>query len=236
VPGAQSLGLRPVEGGPPDVLLFTFDLDRPQEERELLARLLDPSENERAAQFLAERDRDQFVVGRGILRSLLGLVGDTPAAELVIEVPSDSTKPRLASPAGLVFNLSHSEGLGLVAVARSSEVRAVGVDLELIRRNPAMDALIRRLFSPSEQQALAKIADESERVHAFHECWCRKESFVKGIGTGLDLPLADFDVPIGETGPQRIVGRGAARNRVTNWLIYPLYISEQFSAAVSVMR
>jgi 4'-phosphopantetheinyl transferase len=235
-PANESLGLRAVERGPQDVLLCVFDLDRSPAETKLLKRLLSVSEVDRAAQFLADRDRNHFVVGRGILRSLLGSLSATPATDLQIEVPPDSTKPRLASPARFVFNLSHSEGLGLLAVARSTQIRAVGVDVELIRPNPAIAALTARLFSPAEQLALSQIIDPSERVKAFYECWCRKESFVKGIGTGLDLPLKDFDVPVGPTGPSHVVGRRNAKSLVAGWVVYPLQIAAQFSGAVSVLR
>ena len=230
----DALGLTPV-AGPADVTLWTFALDRPAADRTLLAGGLSPSEHTRAAEFATGLDRHRYVVGRGVLRALLGSLTATPAAALVLETEADSDKPRLASPSGIVFNLSHSEDTGLIAVGRTPDIRAVGVDLELIRPDADIEALARRFFSTAEQLELATIP-APERLRAFYDGWCRKEAFLKGIGTGLDVPLPAFDVQLAATSPVPVTGRDAARSRVTGWLVSPLYIAERFSAALAVLR
>lgn len=75
------------------------------------------------------------VASRWALREILGRYLGLPADELRFETGRHG-KPRLAEPAsGLAFNLSHSRGLGLVAVAR----REVGVDVERIRAKRPVD-------------------------------------------------------------------------------------------------
>lgn len=75
------------------------------------------------------------VGSRWALREILGRYLALPAAELRFETGQHG-KPRLASPPGeLAFNLSHSSGLALVAVAR----REVGVDVERIRAKRPVD-------------------------------------------------------------------------------------------------
>ena len=234
--GWDELALRPVHGGPEEVHIWAFDLDRSPSELSLLARCLSASDAARASAFLAEREHDHFIVGRGVLRSLLALISGSSVADLVIETARDSTKPQLAGPSAYVFNLSHSEGLGLVAVSRASAVRAIGVDIERIRPNPAIDALTQRLFSSSERHEISGITGSSERIEAFYACWCRKEAVMKGIGTGVDLPLADFDVSVRSSNPHPVAGRGDAQIAVSGWLVEPLHVAKGFAAALAILR
>ena len=235
-PGWDELALKPIQDGPADVRLWAFDLDRAPSELETLARCLGPSDAARASNFLTKRDHDRFIVRRGVLRSLLALMNGTSVTDIVIETAPDSTKPQLAGASDYVFNLSHSEGLGLVAIAGRREVRAVGVDLEGIRLNPAIDALTQRLFSPAERLEIADIRSHSERIGAFYACWCRKEAVMKGIGTGVNLPLADFDVSVRSSNPQPVAGRGEAQMLVTGWVVEPIHVAEGFAAAVAILR
>ena len=57
-------------------------LDRPRDVVERLHTTLSAEERARAARFRFHRDRDRFVVGRGLLRRLLGAYLGIPAAEV----------------------------------------------------------------------------------------------------------------------------------------------------------
>jgi phosphopantetheinyl transferase len=94
---------------------------------------LPADERERAGRFLREQVTRRWVASRWALRRVLGeYLGVAPAA-VRLEI-GEHGKPRLAGGAGPRFNLSHSEGLALVAVAE----REVGVDVERIRpKRPA---------------------------------------------------------------------------------------------------
>lgn len=75
------------------------------------------------------------VASRWALREILGRYLGLPGAELRFETGRHG-KPRLAFPEGeLVFNLSHSSSLALVAVGH----REVGVDVEWIRAKRPVD-------------------------------------------------------------------------------------------------
>src|SRR5439155_429122 len=67
-------------------------------------------------------------------------------------------KPELAprfGRAGLQFNASHSEGVGLYAV---TAWRRVGVDIERVRPMPDLEAIAERRFSLHEQGELRRLA------------------------------------------------------------------------------
>lgn len=165
--------------------------------------LLAPGEAERAGRFVQDRDRRRFVARRALLRRLLGAYLDADPAAIGVREGGDG-KPRLRSSPdreGLEFNLSHSEGLVLVAVARDVPV---GVDVERVRPLPEARELARAHFAPEEVEALAAVQAD-ERSRAFLTCWTRKEAVVKARGGGLSLPLDDFVVGVDPEAPERTV-------------------------------
>ncbi len=160
--------------------------------------LLDAKERRRAAAFKFEADRLRFIAAHAALRMVLShAIGIGPRA-LRLEKDADG-KPHLAT-SDWRFNLSHSDDLALLAVARGI---ALGVDVERIRplkRNAARDetgqdetlALAERHYSPRENQRLRTLSG-ADRDRAFFLCWTRKEAVVKAIGTGIFTDLARIE-------------------------------------------
>ena len=126
---------------------------------------------------------------RAFLRRVLAAYAGVAPARIRYRV-SPRGRPELVSPGGIAFSASHSDGLAVVAVARD---RLVGVDLERIRPVPDVLDLASRVCSPAEYAGLQSVA-EPERGEAFLRLWTRKESYVKALGAGLSMPLADVDV------------------------------------------
>jgi 4'-phosphopantetheinyl transferase len=168
--------------------LWHASLDRPAAGHE---GLLSADELERAERFHFARDRRRFVVGRGILRALLGAYLDT-APEAVQLRYGASGKPALAD-GPLRFNLSHSGAVALFAFTTEGEV---GVDVEELLPQPDARRLADHFFSPAEVATLRAVP-AAALDRGFLECWTRKEAFVKARGDGLSLPLDAFDVTFG---------------------------------------
>lgn len=109
--------------------MWRVDLDAPDVDLGPLSA----DERARAARFLRDEPRRRWQAGRGALRTVLGgYLGIAPAAvELRL---GHRGKPALADPdASLRFNLSHSDELALIALARGREV---GIDVERIGERP----------------------------------------------------------------------------------------------------
>lgn len=161
--------------------------------------LLTPDEIERANRFKFPELRQHFIVGRGLLRQLLGryLAGD-PAALRFEYGPYG--KPALAGAPALHFNLAHSGGLALLAIARQE----LGVDVEAIRPLPDWEAIARHYFSAAEIEQLAAVPGP-QRDRAFFTCWTRKEAFLKATGDGLSRPLDSFSVTLRPDEPARFL-------------------------------
>lgn len=167
-------------------------LDLPGEELAPLETTLAAEERARAGRLLIERERNRFVAARGLLRRILAAyLGARP--EVLRFRYSVKGKPALEDrPAGLEFNLAHSHGLALYAVAWG---RPVGVDVERIREGIDIEGIAGRFFSGREAEALRALP-AGERTEAFFRCWTRKEALLKAWGEGLPFGLDRFSVSL----------------------------------------
>jgi 4'-phosphopantetheinyl transferase len=178
--------------GADEVHVWSVQLDPAPAERAALEELLTTEERERAGRFLFPRDRERFTAARGWLRRVLGAYCDRHPGEVSLRY-GPRGKPRLADECteGVLFNLAHSSGRALIAVARGREV---GVDLEGVEGAMDCEALARRFFAAREVEALARCQGDPRL--AFMACWTRKEAYLKARGDGLSVPLDSFEVSI----------------------------------------
>ena len=165
--------------------------------------VLGPDERVRAESFHFDRDRVRFVFRRAWLKILLSRYLAADVANVRIthgRYGKPALSPSVDAP-DLRFNLSHSNGMVVVAIAHGREV---GLDVEYIRPEVEVDEIARRVFSRQEAAALAALP-AADRVAAFFACWTRKEAFVKATGEGLSRPLADFDVSLAPGEPAALL-------------------------------
>lgn len=148
---------------------------------------LNDEETGRHQRFIFIRHRHQFLVSRALVRSVLAqYMGLDPAA--VAFTKNRHGKPLLAGDCPLQFNLSHTNGLIALAVARQ---HAVGVDVEYLSRQADIVKLAERYFSPQETQDLYALPVPAWN-RRFFDLWTLKEAYLKACGTGLATPLRDF--------------------------------------------
>jgi 4'-phosphopantetheinyl transferase len=171
-----------------EVFAWTVDLTRPPVHPDELFRRLTPDEQARAMRYKVAKPREQFVIGRGLLRGLLAnCLRLEPTAVPLEYLPSG--KPILAS-GGLHFNVTHTDGVAVLVAAHSR----VGVDVE--RPRPLADAygLVERYFSAAEGDAFRALP-EQHRLAGFFRGWTCKEAVIKAAGATVGC-LADFDVEL----------------------------------------
>ncbi|MFN3523108.1 MAG: 4'-phosphopantetheinyl transferase family protein [Phenylobacterium sp.] len=193
------------------VELWTWSLD----DADLFDRVeahLDEEERSRAARFVHERHQRRFAVGRGRLREILaGYLGAEPAA--LTFTYGDNGKPELFNAGDLRFNLSHTEGLAALGIARGVEI---GVDVEGLR--PVEKDMPDHYFSAPERTALAHLP-EDQWLAGFHRCWTRKEAMVKALGDGLSIPLDSFAVSLAPGEPARLLWRQGDDGAPSRWAL-----------------
>jgi len=200
-------------------------LDR---EEKVLGRLessLSPEEKARADRFHFANDRNRFIVARGLLRELLGKYLQQTSASLEFSY-GEHGKPSLSggnASSGLCFNLSHSAGLVVYAIAIE---RNLGIDVEHVRPGSAGDDIAQRYFSSREVSDLRTLPPEA-RVEGFFHCWTRKEAYLKATGMGLQIPLDSFAVSLLPEKPAQFLGGVEPR-----WHLAAYHPTEGYVAAV----
>jgi 4'-phosphopantetheinyl transferase len=194
--------------------------------------LLSGDERIRAERFHFEKDRERFIIRRGILRTLLGGYSGVGANRLQFCYGKNG-KPALADEFGkgkICFNSSSSEGSAIYAFTRDSEI---GVDIEYMRDIPEMAQIAERIFSVKEK-ALFLTLPESRRKEAFFKWWTCKEAFIKAIGEGLSYPLDEIDVLLAPDEPAKLLRIEGNSEAASRWSIQDLRPASGFAAAVAI--
>ncbi|MGM0578616.1 MAG: 4'-phosphopantetheinyl transferase family protein [Myxococcota bacterium] len=162
--------------------------------------LLDPDERARYDRIRHAATKQEYLVGRALVRTTLSRYDPRPPASWRFG-ENRWGKPCVRpgqNRADLRFNLSHTRGLVACAVAIG---RDVGVDVENAHRQSRTVEIADRFFAPDEVAQLRALP-ESEQRDRFFDWWTLKESWIKGVGLGLAVPLSKFAFDL--TAPGRI--------------------------------
>lgn len=213
------------------VRLFQVDL---RTDDALLAecrRLLSEDERQRADRLVVAEVARRFIVGRSVLRQILGHTLGLPPAEIRLIVGPHG-KPALADDSSdfWQFNISHSGDAALIAVTRG---RAVGVDLELRTHRLKRDELAARFFSPAECRTYFELP-EAQRPAAFYRVWTCKEAYLKAIGAGLSFPLGRFTVSARSDEPPGLLDVDGQPDEPARWAFVLPEAGKDFAAALAV--
>jgi 4'-phosphopantetheinyl transferase len=215
-----------------EVHLWRVDLATVAKGEQRWEQILSADERARAARFHFPRDRQYFTATRALLRTILGSYLDSNPAEILFRY-SEKEKPSLSpsqSGSDVEFNVSHSGERALLAFARG---RALGVDVEKLREDFDHAAIARRFFSEQEQQQLAALPS-AERHHGFFRCWTRKEAYIKAQGTGLSLPLRQFDVSLRPGDLNALLSTRPDSAEATQWTLQDVASGDGYVSALCV--
>jgi 4'-phosphopantetheinyl transferase len=156
---------------------------------------LSEDEVARANRLRFEEDRIRWIRARSSLRLILARYEGGDPAALVFRY-GEHGKPALIN---IEFNLSHSGDWAMIAVARSIPV---GVDIERMRANVDMPALLRRLGETELPQGEPEL----------YQVWTRREARTKAEGRPLfampanDTRVIDIAAPPGYAGSVALMG------------------------------
>lgn len=217
--------------GQREVHVWSLDLDGDRASEGDASGILSAEEMVRAGKFRSDLDRTRFISSRIALRTILSQYLGVDPGVLSFALGSHG-KPRLAGvhQAKLSFNLSHSGGMALLAVARD-ETRSVGVDVELIRETRDLDGIAERFFSPSEAASLKRLGT-ADRAPGFYQLWTCKEAFLKATGEGIagGLDQAVFRLSENSSTWQRLML--TSEQELGEWTIQQLHPAIGYAAAV----
>lgn len=206
---------------PLEVHVWQASLDRSVEQITKFREFLSVDERERADRFKFDQHRNRFIVGRGILRSLLAQYLQSDPKVLEFSYGSHG-KPFLKST-NLQFNLAHSQDLGLFAITYDY---FIGVDIEKIREIKDISALTQRFFSQSECQSIRN------QVPVFFRHWTCKEAFLKATGKGLSQ-IQQLEISIDQIAKLKKL---PDQNSIQNWCLKELILKDGFFGAIAVQN
>ncbi|GGE64636.1 hypothetical protein GCM10011533_16220 [Streptosporangium jomthongense] len=144
---------------------------------------LSTEEKQRFARFSGTR-AVEFLTSRWLIRQALGRASGSGPAQCW---PAEGRPTVSGNPAGWHLSLSHSHGLTACSMQYGS---AVGIDIEPSRRHPKWQKVVKRWFSPIEQEWLFQEDDP----HSFLVVWTLKEAWLKATGRGIAGNLQTLEV------------------------------------------
>lgn len=212
-----------------DVDIWLADLTLEAQALPDLEPLLAGEEQERAERFRLARDRERFVLRRGILRELLAQYTGCPASQIRFHTGrygKPSLAPEHCSP--IRFNLSHSEDMAILAISRTREV---GIDLEALCTARARIEIAARFFSTCELADLSAVSSQRWPA-AFYRCWTTKEAYVKARGEGLFLPLNQFAVSVDPERPPALVWSAEGAGEIARWCVRDVTPARNYTAVL----
>ena len=188
--------------------------------------VLSACEKERALNYRFERDKNCYLLSRGILRYLLAEYTSVSPSVLRFKYKAHG-KPVLAnSLTPIHFNVSHTQTYATIAISLSP----VGIDIESYQRHiDEILPLAKRFFSTAEYLALSALPVEQQQK-GFVYAWTTKEAWVKALGTGIADNFPYFDVNVDISTPPNVI-RAEARE---NWSCWPVAVgSNHYGALVT---
>lgn len=196
----------------------------------MLYDLLSDEEKYRANKYVFATDRERFIACRGTLRKIIGIYLGLGPKEIRLSYHQFG-KPFLNNEnLRFRFNVSHSHGVGLIAIALDREV---GVDIEFVDQSFDVLSVARSAFSEDETAHL-KILPRSLQATAFFSGWTRKEAYLKAIGAGLSSSWAYQSAVSLIIGENEVSFKTCFGNEIKNWSLTSLMIDEDYRAALAV--
>jgi 4'-phosphopantetheinyl transferase len=210
--------------------IWRIDLDSESNSGLNLDEILSTEERNRAERFLFPRDAFRFRFCRAMLRLGLALyLQETP--QKIALATNRHGKPRLADSSALHFNVTHSDGLGLIAFTRVGEV---GIDVEAVQRDVEALDIASAHFTRNETALIAAAQKPQEQTRIFLRLWTRKEAVLKAAGCGILRGLNTVDV---SEQPVSLVRLGGAPEETTGdcWRVQDLEQIDGFAGAVAAL-
>jgi 4'-phosphopantetheinyl transferase len=140
-------------------------------------------ERETVGKFSGPRERE-YLSSRWLIRQAIGKSAMVPPNHCC---PVAGRPNASGTPEGWRLSLSHSQGLSACATRADSPI---GLDLEPCQRHAQWQKVVKRWFSPVEQEWLFREDDSN----TFLKVWTLKEAWLKATGRGIAGNLQTLEV------------------------------------------
>ena len=133
--------------------------------------------------YKSEIAKINYLASRTILNLVLKCLLEKEIDDLIVKRDKNN-KPYVESTLGLKFNISHTDGLVLLAFFK----REVGVDVEKINYKFEFKDILENCFTKYE------IINIDNNIISFYRYWTAKEAYLKYDGIGLIRNLKEIEI------------------------------------------
>jgi 4'-phosphopantetheinyl transferase len=169
--------------------VFSWSIDMPDDAADRLMALLSRDERARAQRLAMRQHAVHFIAARAGLRLILGETLAVPASDIHFD-SAPTGKPLLRGQGAIHFNLSHSQGLAVLAL---SPLFPIGIDLEFIR--PLTAGIEAQFLTPAEIAAWQTL-EPAARNLALVTHWAAKEAIIKLQGDIRKVAPKDIELSL----------------------------------------
>jgi 4'-phosphopantetheinyl transferase len=209
------------------VELWWCDLRPSADALQAFEATLSEGERTRARRFGTLALRERYIMGRGMLREILGEALSASPASIAI-VRGERGRPQLAGEPVLDFNVTHTHYVAMIAMARGVRV---GVDVERLDRQINTAGIARKFLTDSERANLAAVDTDDARRRSVLSLWTCKEAMSKATGDALSAPFAAISVAL-PRGPR--LERGPGKYAPERWSLYHAAAPADYVATVAL--
>lgn len=164
-----------------DLILIKAYTDKLLEEK--LLSYLTEEEIIKSKDYKSEIAKINYTVSRAILNLTLKGLLEKGINDLTVKRDKNN-KPYVENTLGLKFNISHTEGLVLLAFSKIE----VGVDVEKINYKFEFKDILENCFTKGE------IINIDNNIISFYRYWTAKEAYLKCDGIGLIGNLKEIEI------------------------------------------
>lgn len=211
------------------VHIWKYDLNSTKLDLSEIQKSLSVEETDRANRFFNLQDRKRYILVHYFLRDILSKYQNIPkeAIEFYKDIHQKPFLKQKVNELPLYFNLSYRENYAVLALSNSD---FLGVDIEKIKTLENIKNFIITFFSDEEQQLILQPPTEPERLSILFRFWTIKESIIKALGVGFELPLINYNV-------SDFIKNTSAYPHFDidhKWYIYPIEINETYQASFAI--
>lgn len=180
----------------------------------------------KASRFRFTKDRRMYILSRFVEKYICCKLMNWTMDQIVIG-KNQYGKPNVANAPYLHYNISHSNEILVFAVCNGY---SVGVDVEEYNYDIDHASLATSVFSKEEiDQLIGK--KSKDVVFGFYNCWSKKESYIKAIGKGLQVPLDQFVTRIWDEKYENLIEVKWDMSECNRWKLFNFEIHDTYAAA-----
>jgi 4'-phosphopantetheinyl transferase len=176
--------------------------------------------------------RRRYLGARLISRCALSRYVDVPPAHWEFRKGEFGRPEILGESDGLDFNITHTDGMIAVVVARG---RMCGLDVEHRPIRPEAARLAPKVLAPPELAFVRMLPGELRRC-LFADMWVAKEAYTKALGMGLCRPFDSFGTRRKDDGTLELVDPTLPEDERTRWQMEVFRIADGIAAGVAIQR